>query len=460
MGFREFITSRLFRRRLAEDMQRYEKIKPPANPSRRYIDKLVRRLLDARTAWDARKELSMMGSPAVPALSAALNDSRFHETERKDARIPAPLELVLELLVPHGPDQVLSAALPLVNSPSDEVRKTAALQLASLGRAETLPVLVKLLEDSDGYVRSYVRIGVDRALSDGRCNDEFRRGMYEALLKQCDQDWPGTLNDAPQTIVALDPARAVIDFASPRWLSADNPNVYHLLQACNEARLSLPENLVRSLLDHSLPLAVGERCYPHQYVVAAALEALARCIGDRAKPILEQALTSDQEEIQEFAVKGLATLVGLDDPVKFVLDRVHKVGFEGLSVPQRVVYCGFLFDAEVCNGGIMQFFGNSSGDQAIETLEALRVLNHAEAYRALDTAMNLVGPSAREPDRDMRLAAFEDRYDDLQTRFGPLESAYYGTKGLLRQRMLLYAVANAKHFRAESPFEQGQLTNG
>jgi hypothetical protein len=454
MGFREFITSRLFRRQLADDLERHENIKPPASPSRRYIDNLVRRLLDARTAWDARKELSMIGPPAVPSLSAALNDPRFRETEREDARIPAPLELVLELLVPHGPDQVLSATLPLVNSPSDEVRKTAALQLASLGRAETLPVLVKLLDDSDGYVRSYVRIGVDRALLGGRCTDEFRRGMYEALLRQCDQDWPGDLNDAPQTVVALDPARAAVDFASPRWLSADNPNVYPVLQACNGARLSLPEDLVRSLLDHSLPLAVGERCYPHQYVVAAALEALARCIGDRAKPVLEGALASDQVEIQESAAKGLATLVGLDNPVDFVLDRVQKVGFEGLTAPQRVVYCGFLFDAEVCNGGIMQFFGNSSGDHAVETLEALRVLNHAEGSCALDTAMNLVGPLAREPDRDMRLAAFEDRYEDLETRFGPLESAYYGTKGLLRQRMLLYAVANEEHFRAESLAEE------
>jgi hypothetical protein len=324
------------------------------------------------------------------------------------------------LLVPHGPDQVLTAAIPLATSPSDEVRKTAALQLASLGRVETLPVLIKLLDDPDGYVRSYIRIGVDCAFSAGRCNAEFRQRMYEALLNQCDQDWPGTLNDAPQTVVSLDPARAAVDFASPRWLSADNRNAFRILQACNEARISLPVDLVRRLLDHSLPLAVGERCYPHQYVVAAALEALAKQLGDQVKPLLEMALASDQEEIQESAAKGLAALAGLDDPVNFVLERKQSVGFEGLTTPQRIVYCGIQFDSEVCNGGILQFFGNSSGDHAADTLEALGVLGHPEAYRALDVAMNLVGPLSREPDRDMRLAAFEDRYDDLQTRFGPL----------------------------------------
>ncbi len=50
MGFREYITSRLYRRQMGEDGERYQNIKPPANPSRPYIDKLVRRLLDDRTA--------------------------------------------------------------------------------------------------------------------------------------------------------------------------------------------------------------------------------------------------------------------------------------------------------------------------------------------------------------------------------------------------------------------------
>jgi hypothetical protein len=441
---------------MTEDLERYENIKPPANPSRRHIDKLVRRLLDGRTAWDARKELSMIGAAAVPSLAAALEDSRFRATERADIRIPAPLELVLELLVPHGPDYVLEAALPLVSSPSDKVRKMAALQLASLGRAETVPVLTKLLDDPDGRVHPYVAMGVERAVAAGRCGDEFRRGMYEALLVQCDQDWADAGNEAPRTVVLLDAARAAVDFASPRWLSPDNRTVHRILEACDEAGVALPADLVRTLLDHSLPLAVGQRCYPHQYVVAAALKALARVLGDQSRPLLESALASDHEKVQVAAATGLAMLVGLDDPVDFVLERKQVVGLEGLTAPQRVVYCAFDFNGEVCNGGIMQFFGNTSGDHAVETLEALRVLGHEEAYHALESAMSLVGPLAREPDRDMRLAAFEDRYDELLLGFRPLEKAYYPRAGVLKQRMLLYAIANAEHFRTESQAEEGR----
>ena len=51
MGFRDFITNRLFRRKMADTLERFQNLQPPANPSRRYIDKLVRRLLDEHAAF-------------------------------------------------------------------------------------------------------------------------------------------------------------------------------------------------------------------------------------------------------------------------------------------------------------------------------------------------------------------------------------------------------------------------
>jgi hypothetical protein len=359
-----------------------------------------------------------------------------------------PLDLVLGLLVPHSPDEVVSAATPLVRSDSSTIRKIAAIHLASLGREDTVPFLAQLLNDPDGYVRSYVKIGVQRAILGGRCGESFRRRMYDLLLAQCDQEWEGDVNEAAGAVVELDPRRAAEDFATERWLSPSNRYVYKILEACNDAGIALPSAPLRRLLDHSLPQAVGEKCYPHQYVVAATLEALVRTEGDQVKPLLESMLTSDQDVIQELAARGLGKIAGIDDPIGFVYNRAESVGIDGLTAQQRIVYFALGFDAEVCNGGIMQFFGNSSGDCAADTLEALRVLGHAEAFRALDIAMNLVGPLAREPDREMRLAAFEGRFDELLAGFAPLESAYYRTTGMLRQRILLYAVANTEHFRS------------
>ena len=74
-------------------------------------------------------------------------------------------------------------------------------------------------------------------------------------------------------------------------------------------------------------------------------------------------------------------------------------------------------------------------------------MRHPEAEAALTSAMRHVGPLAREPDREMRLAAFEGRFDGLRLAFQPLETAYFRTQGLLKQKMLLYATKHAEHFR-------------
>src|SRR4051794_13470982 len=128
MSFRDFMNSLGFRRRMARDLERYREMRPPTNPSRRYVEKLVGRLLGERSAWDARKELSMIGAAAVPVLAAALGDERYRRAAwAKYSQVPAPLESVLELLAEHGGAEVLAAATPLAGSASEEVRKAAAL---------------------------------------------------------------------------------------------------------------------------------------------------------------------------------------------------------------------------------------------------------------------------------------------------------------------------------------------
>lgn len=451
MSFRDFITNRWFRRKIAADMERYENIEPPVKPSQRYINKLVRRLLNESTAKNAHRELSLMGPDVVPLLVMALRDRCFQQaTWGKFSLMPAPLESALQLLVLHGGEHMLAAATELVDSPQKEVRKTVALHLASTGRADAVTVLSKFLHDEDSYVRSSVRIGVDRALSSGRSEEDFRLKIYDLLLAQCDQEWHSAGNDCPKTLINLDAERAAHDLADPKWFASANRSAWRILEACNEAGILLPESLTRPLLERSLPLATGETCYPHQYLVAGALGALTIAIGERVRPLLESSLNNEQDEIQEAAARGIARLSGSDDPAGFVFSRLDAVGFDGLTDPQKVFYLAFVFDAEVCNGGIMQFFGNSSGDHAAETLDALAELGHPEAEAALRGAMRLVGPLSREADRDMRLSAFENRYDELQAAFEPLEDAYYRTAGRLRKKMILHAARNAEHFRGKA----------
>jgi len=448
MSFLEFFSNFSYRQQLTNALERYQKIKPPANPSRRYIDKLVARLLDIKKAWNAHRELELIGLAAVPSLLNALNDPRFHQAKWKEfSPVSPPLDSTLDLLGRHCPIEVVTICSRLSKSPINEIRKTAALHLASAGRASTIPLLQAMMQDDDGDIRGCVSAGIRRAVTEERAENEFNEQAYNLLLSQGDQDGIPATNDVAETLILLDPIRAAIDLGNDRVLHSSNKNAHSIIEAFNRARILLPELLLRRLLEVALAKAIGESCYPHDYLAAAALNALARQNADQTAAIAESHLNHENARVREAAAEALATLANISELEHWVGDRVDSEGYAALSHPQRVVYCAFLFDAEVRNGGLMQFFGNNSGDCAAETLAALSELGHKEGHAALASAIKLIGPLACEPDRDLRLSAFEGRLTELQSAFDPFETAYYDAKVSLRQSYLLYAVRHRDHFQ-------------
>src|SRR5262249_16681480 len=83
--------------------------------------------------------------------------------------------------------------------------------------------------------------------------------------------------------------------------------------------------------------------------------------------------------------------------------------------------------SEVCNGGLHQFFGNSTGVLAPEALEAFRALGLTEIANILAEAMRFFGtPYPRERDKRWEMLRPKDRgkdsrewdpFDDLDKRF-------------------------------------------
>ena len=61
------------------------------------------------------------------------------------------------------------------------------------------------------------------------------------------------------------------------------------------------------------------------------------------------------------------------------------------ELPKGLRYCWFITDInyQVLNGGFNQFFSNSSGQYALETLEALRTVGAKEAARILKRAIDI-----------------------------------------------------------------------
>jgi hypothetical protein len=86
--------------------------------------------------------------------------------------------------------------------------------------------------------------------------------------------------------------------------------------------------------------------------------------------------------------------------------RVTKSGFQQLSDAEKVILCTWRFVCEVNNGGFHQFFFNSSGAYAVETVSALESVQMPFAASLLRRA----------------LAAFPDPAKDEQVRYQQLIS--------------------------------------
>jgi hypothetical protein len=94
-----------------------------------------------------------------------------------------------------------------------------------------------------------------------------------------------------------------------------------------------------------------------------------------------------------------------------LVHRVHDVsdGFYRLSHQERIYYLVQVLQGEVYNGGISQFFDNSSGDHYLETLAALDELGAMRCRALLLAARQILFAEADPPtDRAARYAAMPE----------------------------------------------------
>ncbi len=93
-----------------------------------------------------------------------------------------------------------------------------------------------------------------------------------------------------------------------------------------------------------------------------------------------------------------------------LINRIYKTpeGYEGLSEVERVYYLACVVNGEVHNGGLHQFYSNSSGDRYTETLSALEELDAWHSRRILARSCELLFPGMSEPPQDR-----DERFDVL-----------------------------------------------
>lgn len=88
------------------------------------------------------------------------------------------------------------------------------------------------------------------------------------------------------------------------------------------------------------------------------------------------------------------------------------------------MFCLDALEREVNNGGFAQFFENSAGDHARETIEALRTLGAPRVARLVAEAV-AVFPDGPAPDRERRRRQLDRLDDRARAKLDQLDGAFY-----------------------------------
>ena len=127
---------------------------------------------------------------------------------------------------------------------------------------------------------------------------------------------------------------------------------------------------------------------------------------------------------------GSRSKVGDDMPDLFavsetVFAKVQSVSFDSLTPAEQTFHVVWSFEAELNNGGFDQFFFNSAGDYAPQTIAALEQIGASSGADILRRACALFPGGMPNPRRDVRQDQLENITDQNEAAFEKLDAEFY-----------------------------------
>jgi hypothetical protein len=141
------------------------------------------------------------------------------------------------------------------------------------------------------------------------------------------------------------------------------------------------------------------------------------------------------------------TLAFLQPIANDIINRWSSEGITSLSEAEQTFLFVWGFGGQVDNGGLEQFFFNSTGEFAVETVNALREVGAARSAAILATAISLFGPSGVPGDLERRNDALEAFSDDAAFRMTELTEQYFDDNERQDELLIQYVLANKRSFR-------------
>jgi Domain of unknown function (DUF4375) len=139
-----------------------------------------------------------------------------------------------------------------------------------------------------------------------------------------------------------------------------------------------------------------------------------------------------------------ATIIDLDDFIGEVCEYGDKL--EELTDPQKLFYVNQNLEREVNNGGFNQFFINSSGDFAHETILSLKTIGADKTANIVQKAIDQFPKKTVPKDREKRIKIVEKIEDTANEIWEKLDNQFMEYEDDLNSLNIAYVKLNKDFF--------------
>lgn len=406
-------------------------------------------VLDAtssRDAWDQARILRELGERTHPTVLGLLRESslysRLVKPTGKDILPEAPFNRACDLLGDSPPSEAVEALAPFLSDPSEGIRKDAALSVAKTGAPSIGPLVKKAFSDADEYVRSYALMGLEFSLNRSGLGENLREELFSDVLALLQEG--KNADKAADILYRLDEDRAKEFFLSQGAFTADSSILHELLETLANAKAPVPRERLQGLISS---LETKEMKYPCTYALGEALRLLGQQQRDEDRDFLRARTNHLEERVAQGASAGLLCSFGLEGFEQRIWDTEKRSGSEALSQHQKLYSAVFMCDAEINNGGLAQYFVNSSGDRWRDAVAGFKAMGCKERLDLLKEAIAMFGTDGPSLDRSVRQNQLSKLYKRNEALFEELESRYYKSSEVVEVLAARFVLENPEGFR-------------
>jgi len=400
----------------------------------------------SRDAWDEALILRVLAERTHPTLLLLLGDPALYYRLVKPTGVDllpeAPFNRACDLLGDSPPVTAVEVLSPFLNDPSDRIREDAALSMAKIGAAAITPHVRKALADPDKDVATYALMGLEFALERSGLDQSAATALFPDVLALLRAG--KNADHATGVLFRLDQAKAMDFFLSPDVLTAKSPIVHEVLEALAAAKVSLPRDRLLALI---ADLESMEMKYPRTYALSEALRLLGQLKREDDRDFLSARTSHPETEVAQGAAAGLLCSFGLDGFEQRISDKENQTGYESLSELQRFYSAVFMCDAEINNGGLAQYFVNSSGDQWKDAVAGLKAMGFNERLTIVNEAIAKFGNQGPSTDRNVRQDQLSKLFNRNDSIFDALDSRYFKSPEVTEVLATRFVLAHPDGFR-------------